>query len=358
MNNKTEIFIKKSNIIHKGRYIYKTNYINSNKHVMIICKIHGDFYQTPTKHLKGRGCQECGGTKKMNWDNFLSKVEKIHNSKYVYTKQYFKNGRSKIDIICREHGIFKQSIESHLTGKGCPLCGGSKKNTNETLLYKFNKKHNGLYQYNIINYENNKSIIDIFCNKHGFFKMSALNHISGQGCKKCSLEKLSKTNEDFISICNKVHLCKYKYDKTLFKNNNSNIIIFCTKHGYFTQNARNHLRGSGCARCNESIGERTIEDILIRKGLGYKKQFKFKDCSYKRELPFDFYLYDKKICIEYDGKQHFGPVEYFGGEEKYKLQILRDNIKNEYCKENGIKIFRISYNDNIEEKLIELFDEI
>lgn len=70
-----------------------------------------------------------------------------------------------------------------------------------------------------------------------------------------------------------------------------------------------------------------------------------------RPLPFDFYLPEYNICIEYDGEQHNRSVKHFGGDKAFYTRIKHDNIKNEYCKNNGISLLRIPYFKNIEEEL-------
>ena len=82
----------------------------------------------------------------------------------------------------------------------------------------------------------------------------------------------------------------------------------------------------------------------------FNVEHSFIDCVYKHSLKFDCYLYEKNICIEYDGIQHFEPIEYFGGTEVFNETILRDSIKNRYCEQNSIKLIRIPYwdFDNIE----------
>jgi len=62
-----------------------------------------------------------------------------------------------------------------------------------------------------------------------------------------------------------------------------------------------------------------------------------------RKLSFDFYLSDYNMCIEFDGEQHFKPVAYFGGDKRHEIQMKRDKIKNEYCKNNNINLIRIPY---------------
>lgn len=64
-------------------------------------------------------------------------------------------------------------------------------------------------------------------------------------------------------------------------------------------------------------------------------------------LPFDFYLPKYNILTEYDGIQHFKFIAHFGGKQRFKEQKFNDNLKNEYCIENNIKLYRISYLKNI-----------
>ena len=87
----------------------------------------------------------------------------------------------------------------------------------------------------------------------------------------------------------------------------------------------------------------------------YIFQKTFDDCADKSLLPFDFYLPEYHICIEYDGGQHFVPIGLFGGEDKFKKQQFHDNIKTQYCKDNNIRLLRIPYFKNIEEELEKFF---
>jgi len=83
------------------------------------------------------------------------------------------------------------------------------------------------------------------------------------------------------------------------------------------------------------------------------------DNQYKKALQFDFYLPERNACIEYDGKQHYEPVDYFGGEKAFRLSLIRDGIKTAYCKEKGIPLLRIPYWDrgNINSILKEHLEE-
>lgn len=114
------------------------------------------------------------------------------------------------------------------------------------------------------------------------------------------------------------------------------------------------LIGIGCPSCNSSKGEKQVEEYLKENLIPYKAQHTFNGCRYKKKLPFDFYLPTLNVAIEYDGIQHFEPVEVFGGKESFELQVIKDNIKNIYCKDKGIKLIRIPYTvDDIGEFLDE-----
>jgi len=109
----------------------------------------------------------------------------------------------------------------------------------------------------------------------------------------------------------------------------------------------------GCPRCKSSKGEDFIYNFLNIKDIANIPQHKFPNCRNIRPLPFDFYLLDYYIAIEYQGIQHYEPVEYFGGEIRFKLQQKLDQIKRDYCNNNNIKLIEIPYwdFDNIEKIL-------
>ena len=111
------------------------------------------------------------------------------------------------------------------------------------------------------------------------------------------------------------------------------------------------LFGFGCPVCNESHGEKQIRTWLNAHNIQYESQYIFDDCKDKKFLPFDFYLPDLNLCVEYDGEQHFKSIDFFGGEDGLQKRQLHDKIKTEYCQNNNISLLRIKYDENIEDKL-------
>lgn len=152
------------------------------------------------------------------------------------------------------------------------------------------------------------------------------------------------SNEEFIERAIKKHGNKYDYSITNYTGINNNVDILCKIHGKFTQIALTHTSsGCGCPKCNKSKGEIKISNYLDSFDIEYIEQYKFDNCKNKNSLPFDFYLKDLNICIEYDGEQHFKIHELFGGEEGFTTRIENDKIKTNFCKENNIKLIRIPY---------------
>lgn len=101
--------------------------------------------------------------------------------------------------------------------------------------------------------------------------------------------------------------------------------------------------------------ERRTSTVLDSLSIEYKTQVKFSDCRHKLPLPFDFgFVYGgTQYLIECDGKQHFEPVEKWGGEEAFEQVKLRDAIKTKYCTDNDIVLIRIPYTMKNSSDLIE-----
>ena len=117
-------FIKKAKEVHGNKYNYSNvEYINSRTKVCIICPEHGEFWQRPDKHIFAkRGCPKCGKTQKLTKKEFIEKAKLIHKDTYDYSNVEYKTNRQKIEIICKKHGSFIQTPHAHLSGQGCPIC--------------------------------------------------------------------------------------------------------------------------------------------------------------------------------------------------------------------------------------------
>jgi hypothetical protein len=144
------IFIDKARNIHGDTYDYSNSiYVNSTTPLCILCSIHGGFYQKPTKHLCGRGCPMCGKENrkrnKRRLDEYILRAIRVHGTKYDYSKVIFINCHTPVEIVCKKHGSFFQSLHNHTRHKQeCPLCSPSSRA--ETKIEWLLKKHNIIFE--------------------------------------------------------------------------------------------------------------------------------------------------------------------------------------------------------------------
>ncbi len=346
-------FIEKSKNIHGDKYDYSLiDYKNNNIKVNIICKEHGEFLQAPLSHLSGNGCPICGaksgGIKNSHDKNkFIEKASKIHGDKYNYSLVEYINNNTKIIIICKEHGEFSQLPNNHLSGQDCPKCKGLNKTITD-FVEASKKIHGDKYDYSQVIFGKMENSVTIVCKKHGSFLQTPNAHINKKnGCPKC--KGVNKTTQDFIVESQLIHGNLYDYSKTEYILAKQPLIITCRKHGDFSQAPTHHLTGQGCPVCKSSKGEKKVNDILNKMNISFIHHHVFKDFT---NYEYDFFIPEKNICIEYDGIQHFQPVNYFGGKKAFEEQQIRDKIKNDYCLKNNIKLIRISYIEKNIEKIL------
>jgi len=296
--------------------------------------------------------------KALTTTEFIDKSSHIHKNKYNYTKTSYINNTINVTIICPIHGKFNQKPANHLQGKGCPKCKGDKLSkdrafTTNTFITKSNITHHNKYDYTKTTYINMHSPIIIICPIHGEFKQYPMNHIKGHGCKKCAIDNLSikykSDTKNFIRHARNIHGITYDYSHIIYINARTKVKIKCKKHGIFEQTPNHHLSGQGCPNCSESVGESKIRVWLEAHNILFSQEHIFNTCKNIRPLPFDFYIPSHNTCIEFDGKQHYTPINFTGHKTKHQLQesfnIIQyhDNIKTTYCYDNNIRLIRIPY---------------
>lgn len=209
-----EIFIERANITHKGKYIYdKDKYVNAMTKVPILCLQHGTFWMTPMAHLSGQGCPKCKG-RGLSTEDIIEKFKKIHGEKYDYSKFTFTKMHDKSCIICHEHGEFWQTPSKHLLGRGCPQCAIAKRSKAKTLttndfIKKAKSIHGDKYDYSKTIYNGTYNELTITCPIHGDFIQRANDHLNGHGCSYCG-NNMSKMEDE---ICNFLDAIGEKYER-------------------------------------------------------------------------------------------------------------------------------------------------
>ena len=293
--------------------------------------------KTKIKNQENCNCKECISVKNTELEN--------------QTVEYPKLSEEEIERIINEIYSYKDE-------------------KTKTFIRKALKVHSNRYDYSNVIYVKNKVYVEIICKVEGHkpFPQKPNNHLNGSGCPLCARIKQSLkqtlTLDEFIERANKKHgEGTYDYSESEYINSKTPLIIICPKHGKFKQTPNTHLRGSGCFKCNKYKGEIAIRNFLIKNQIEFEEQKKFEGCEYKRQLKFDFYLPKHNLCIDFDGEQHFKPHDFSSKldekEKKKNLKLVqyRDQIKNDYCKNNGINLLRIRYDEDVEEKLIKYFQK-
>ena len=131
-------FVCRAISVHGERYSYKQEtYKNTTSKMVIVCSKHGDFMQSPKKHLMGRGCPVCGGTSKSTTNEFVKRAIAVHGDRYDYSLTHYTSANKKVTILCRKHGVFMQTPANHLYGKGCSGCAdhGFKRTEKKAYVY-------------------------------------------------------------------------------------------------------------------------------------------------------------------------------------------------------------------------------
>ena len=296
-NRKTqEQFIADAIRVHgEGAFDYSNvKYEDGKTPVDIVClKCGCRFSIAPSYLLHGQGCPECAKIhfseiRTKSFPDFVDDARKVHGDKYIYIEDTYKNGRTKMTMVCPEHGEFEQRPNSHIQGSGCPKCAGFQRTTKDFIV-EARKVHGDKYDYSKSDYKSATEKVCIICPIHGEFWQTPSNHLHGTGCPHC----VKSTGEDAI-------------------------------YEWLTKNNINHIRQY---------------KVIPNQVLFGRNLFKI-----------DFYLPDHNTFIEFHGRQHYKRVSLWNTEDEFAEQQDRDRRLRDYCKRNKIRLIEIPYTEieNIE----------
>lgn len=292
--------------------------------------------------------------KKLTLEEFIERANKIHNNKYTYSKVNYINNQTKVCIVCPIHGDFFVTPSHHLSGVGCPKCCGRLK-TNEEIISQFIKIHGNRYDYSKVEYKGAVTKVCIICHKHGEFWQKPCYHLSGNGCPHC--RSLRMNTDIFIEKAKQIHGDKYDYSEVEYNGCRKYVKIKCKKHGIFEQMPYKHLQGRGCPYCNESHLENKVKIFLEKNSINYIYQCNKNIFKWLDGQSLDFYLPDYNIAIECQGVQHFKPIEYFGGNDKFEYIKKLDEKKKALCEQNKIKLVYFHYEENDINNLLKIIQK-
>ena len=347
-------FLKEVYSLVKNEYTPLEEYINYSTKILMKHNLCNNSYKVaPNNFIKGHRCPYCYGKNKKTNEEVNKEIKLVLGNDYELNSDYI-NNHTKMKIIHKPCNNISEVSLTHLKDfKGCIYCNGSRTIlNNETFKKKVELKYNDEY----IPLSDYKSIHEKVLMKHnkcGYEWLITPNNFlnNNRKCPLCSGVK-KKTHEEFINeVFDLVGdeytvLSEYKSCRTkiLMKHNK------CNCEWYIRPN--DFLNNKRCPNCNllnnESKAVKEIKKYLDDNNIKYIQEKRFKTCKDKNTLPFDFYLIDYDLLIEYDGEQHFNKAtgSYIFTEEKVSLIKSHDQIKDQWCKENNKELLRINYKQN------------
>lgn len=367
-----EEFISKVKLKYGEKYDYsKIIFTGTKNKVILICPKHGEFSIRADYLIskKDDACKKCSFEEKgkkriLSKEYFIKRAISVHGDKYDYLKVNYINSKTKICIICPEHGEFWQKPNDHLRGCGCYECFKKRQGKNiidrntktqNTFLKESILIHGNKYDYSKVEYKNCNTKVCIICPEHGEFWQIPQNHLKGCGCPKCSFIKIAQKNthnsEEFIKQSKKIHGNKYDYSNVEYIKAKVKVPIICPKHGEFWQTPDSHLRGNGCPKCKRSHLETNVSIYLDNNNIKYEEQKTFEWLYNKKNLFIDFFLPDYNIAIECQGEQHFKKYRWENNDNGLIKRQRNDEIKKMLCEKNNIKVVYVNYDENINDVL-------
>ena len=269
----TDEYIKKARSAHGNKYDYSNSIYNGcYEPIKIKCNVcHNHFTMKASNHINSKnGCNICNSPHKYTVEEFIEQAKSIHGEEFDYTKVSYINSKTKIVIRCKKHGDFLQTPNSHLRGTKCPTCKSENRQlSTDEFITTARHKYGELYDYSRTKYINSKTKVEIICAKHGSFWQSPRSHLYENGCEKCHREhtRISfitrERNEEFIQRLQQKHGKKYDYSQVFLVDYKTKILIKCPHHGEFKQLPFQHLNGTDCPRCKNTVSKKELAFLKL-----------------------------------------------------------------------------------------------
>lgn len=345
-------------------------FIDLDTNVMCQCKTCGHIWEPlPTNLLSGHGCKICGIEKAASARRgSLEKVQEVIGSAglKITVSGVYKNQGSSLTCfceVCNSQWEIQAKILLAKIRKGinpCTACNRIEEQRQMAIAFLEKVKQINPDVKVLTAYIKTDEHVQCECLICGhIYPVLPLNLLKGRRCPQCALQKASDrlrdSHDTFLEKLAKVHSNIRVVGK--YENQNTRVECECLNCGNVWNPVPYHLlSGVGCPDCQKSHGEKLIQTYLENRSIQFESQKRFDDCRYKYTLPFDFYLPQLNMCIEYDGIQHYEAREVFGGEKGLEETQKRDQIKSDYCNQKGLRLLRIPYYADALEILRKVFE--
>lgn len=265
----------------------------------------------------------------------------------VCLSKEFVDQNTKMDWRCAKGHEFKMILRLVRSGSWCRKCRLHMYDID--YCREFVKKHNGKCLSS--EYKNNNTLMEWECKKGHTWKALFSNILTDHWCKACAfgmytLEDMRAKAGEYGGECLSV----------IYPGIDNDAKWRCVKgHEWVARWGHVLYDGTWCPNCTVWKGEQKIQELLDAAKVKWTGQKTFENCKGTGGgfIKFDLFLPDYNILIEFDGAQHFKPVEIFQGIQGFQKRIHHDTLRSNYCEENGITLIRIAFDEDLEVVLAE-----
>lgn len=332
-------------------YTFLDSYVNNKTKMRVKHNKCGYVYKiTPNQFLKGYRCTLCSGFRKSN-DQFKQEVYELVGDEYTFLDPYV-NYHTKIRVKHNKCGnVYEVRPTDFIGGSRCSYCFGTHKKTDAEFKQEVYNLVGNEYVF-LDRYVNALTKLRVKHTKCGtVYEVLPSNFFSGHRCPKC-FGTHKRTNTQFAQKVYSLVGDEYTFldsyvntdTKIKVKHNKCGHIYGVRPTDFFSHNSR-------CPYCNSSKGETIISKILDTLNINYEPQKTFSDLKDTTYLSYDFYVPSQAILIEYQGQQHYEPVDCFGGESRFAIQQKHDKIKLKYAETHNYNLIAVPYTEDTFSKI-------
>lgn len=334
-----------------SEYTFLDTYVNSYTKLRVKHNKCGNTYEvTPSHFFNGTRCPHCFGAFKKTNAQFQQEVYDLVGNEYTFLDDYV-NAHTKLKVKHNKCGkIYDVQPANFFSGQRCPHCSTTARKTDAQFKQEVFDLVGNEYTF-LDSYVNNCTKIRVKHNECGnVYKVQPNGFLHGSRCPYCN-GNAKKTGKQFAEEVAGLSQGEYVLVGT-YVNSHIKVEIKHNKCGHiYKVKPYSFLEGFRCPYCNSPKGEVNINKILKSFGINYEYQKMFLDLKDTQPLSYDFYIPDQNILIEYQGRQHYQPVDYFGGEAQFKLQQKHDKMKADYAKAHHYHLIAVPYTEDTFSKI-------
>ena len=334
-------------------YKFLDTYVNKRTKLRVKHNNCGNIYKVlPNNFLRGNRCPYCANkAKSKNNDQFKQEVRSLVGDEYTFLDDYV-NNKTKLRVKHNKCGnVYKVKPGNFFIGRRCPYCTTNALKSNAQFKQEVKNLVGDDYTF-LEPYQGALVKIKVKHNKCGtIYKVKPSHFLDGSRCPYCAINTKAKTNTEFKQQVQDLVGNEYVFLDTYVDTHTKLRVKHNECGNVYEVTPGNFLYGYRCPYCNSPKGEVAINKILKSLGINYEYQKTFDDLKDKGCLSYDFYIPDQNILIEYQGQQHYEPVDYFGGDGKFKLQQKHDKIKADYAEKNDYNLIAVPYTEDTFSKI-------